>query len=72
MGIFRSCDAYMPSYATQSASDGAPNLGPLIFTELVPSRLTSLNRYVMEEPQPDNMDAFVDEEDPSLSRSGES
>jgi hypothetical protein len=35
MGVLRPCNTYMAIYPTQSASDGAPNLGLLIFTELL-------------------------------------
>lgn len=74
MGVLRSSNTYMAGYATQSASEGAPNLGLLIFTKLVTSCLMPPNRYdmEMEEPQPDNRGAFANEEDPSLSRSGKS
>lgn len=47
--------------------------GLLIFTKLVRLDVSHTpNRYVVEEPEPDNGDTFVDEEDASPPRSGES
>ena len=56
----------------QGASDGALNFGLVSLLRLLISCLTPPNRYAMKEPQPDNEDAFADEEDAGLSRSDES